>query len=146
VDEYDFKTQRVSQTDEYLGGYLDALKDRDRAEAEKAAVERGDVTTRNGVWTRSEHGVPITVTQPDDPAYALLSGGHTTTPVVHSDTCYICEDPEFARMGLPLCRKCPECKAAERGEGHIPADDSTCTVCGYDAQAAWEAEQEAKGS
>ena len=62
------------------------------------------------------------------------------TPVVHSATCYICNDPEYAQMGLPLCRKCPKCG------GHIPADDYACDSCGYDereAYEAWCAEQEA---
>lgn len=47
-------------------------------------------------------------------------------PVVHKEGCYICEDPEFAQMGLPLCRRCPWCK------GHVPADDSRCDSCGRD--------------
>lgn len=64
--------------------------------------------------------------KPDDPAYWMLSDGVTTTPVVYSKDCYICNDDEYARMGLPLCRKCPKCG------GHIPADDSTCDGCGYD--------------
>lgn len=60
-----------------------------------------------------------------DPAYHLLHDGVESTPVTHSDECYICNDPEYARMGLPLCRKCPECG------GHIPADDVICDDCGY---------------
>lgn len=78
------------------------------------------------VWTTSEHGVPITITQKDDPAFALLLDGHVTTPVVHRDDCFICEDPEFARMGLPLCRPCPRCG------GHVAADDSVCDDCDLD--------------
>ena len=65
-------------------------------------------------------------TKPDDLAHALLTDSFTSTPVVHRDGCYICEDPEFAQMGLPLCRKCPKCG------GHIAADDSVCDDCGYD--------------
>jgi hypothetical protein len=63
-------------------------------------------------------------TLPGDPAYWMLFDGFTTTPAVHRKGCYICEDPEFARMGLPLCRKCPECG------GHIAADDYVCDACG----------------
>lgn len=67
-----------------------------------------------------------------DPAYALLLDDFTSTPVVFLAGCYICEDPEFAQMGLPLCRKCPECVRQGRGDGHIPADDTACSVCGYE--------------
>lgn len=62
----------------------------------------------------------------NDPAYWMLFDGIETTPVVYSESCYICNDPEFARMGLPLCRKCPVCG------GHIAADDSRCDDCGLD--------------
>ncbi len=62
-----------------------------------------------------------------DPAYWMLSDDFVTTPVVHKDGCYIYEDPEFAQMGLPLCRKCEAC-----GTGHIAADDSKCDDCGAD--------------
>lgn len=64
--------------------------------------------------------------KPDDPAYWMLFDGHTTTPVVYKEGCYICEDPEFAQMGLPLCSKCFKC------EGHVPADDCICDDCGED--------------
>lgn len=67
-----------------------------------------------------------------DPAYALLLDDFTSTPVVYEQSCYICRDPEFAAMGLPLCRKCPECVRQGRGDGHIPADDTSCTACGYE--------------
>lgn len=67
-----------------------------------------------------------------DPAYWMLEDDFTSTPVVHDDNCYICRDPEFAQMGLPLCRKCPECARQGRGYGHIPADDAACTVCEYE--------------
>ncbi len=69
---------------------------------------------------------------PGDPAYWMLLDDFTSTPVVHRDDCYICRDPEFAQMGLPLCRKCPECVRQGRGDGHIPADDAACTDCGYE--------------
>jgi hypothetical protein len=68
-----------------------------------------------GPWTKS-----------DDMAHRLLTDDFTSTPIVHRDGCYICEDPEFAQMGLPLCRKCPKCG------GHIAADDTVCDDCGYD--------------
>ncbi len=67
--------------------------------------------------------------KPGDPASWMLFDGVETTPVVHSDTCYICNDDEFARMGLPLCRACPFCG------GHVPADDDICDDCG---RSEWE--------
>ena len=70
--------------------------------------------------------------KPGDPASWMLFDGVESTPVVHSDTCYICNDPEFAKMGLPLCRKRPACG------GHIQADDTVCDNCGLDEQAFWE--------
>jgi hypothetical protein len=69
---------------------------------------------------------------PDDPAQILLQDDFTSTPCVNDDDCYICQDPEFAQMGLPLCRKCKECEKAGRGDGHVPADDTICTICGAD--------------
>ena len=84
-------------------------------------------------------GIPITVTQPTDPAYALLLNGHTSTPEVFRIGCYICEDPEFAQMGLPLCQQCPFCKARTSRQvfkeyGHVAADDSECDDCGRDVR------------
>ena len=55
-----------------------------------------------------------------DPAYWMLSDGVTTTPTVYNKNCYICNDPEFAQMGLPLCYACIVCGA------HVPADDIIC--------------------
>lgn len=66
----------------------------------------------------------MTKTKPNDPAFWMLYDGVESTPIIHSPDCYICTDPEYARMGLPLCRKCPRCG------GHIPADDETCDDCG----------------
>ncbi len=68
-----------------------------------------------------------------DPAYCLLLDDFTSTPVpgVYREGCYICRDPEFAAMGLPLCRKCPEC-ARNGSTGHIAADDNVCDDCGYE--------------
>ena len=95
--------------------------------------------------------------RPQDPAFWMLLDGHTSTPVVHRDGCYICEDAEFAQMGLPLCRPCPECIRRRQacgackgsgstpdhtpctdclaggftgGLGHVPADDDACDECG----------------
>lgn len=80
-------------------------------------------------------------TTPDDPAYHLLTDSFTTTPkVTPRDTCYICMDPEFAQMGLPLCNKCPECVKNGK-EGHIAADDTVCTDCGHDIQDDWAEQQ-----
>jgi hypothetical protein len=73
--------------------------------------------------------------KPSDPVYWMLSDGHTSTPVLKRAGCYICEDKEFAQMGLPLCKPCPHCCANAKNEsemGHIPADDSVCDDCGYD--------------
>ena len=71
--------------------------------------------------------------KPSDPAYWMLLDGVETKPVVHSDTCYICRDPEFAQMGMPLCRACPACG------GHVAADDTVCDGCGLDEQGFWTA-------
>ena len=49
----------------------------------------------------------------------------SSTPIVYDPTCYICRDPDYARMGLPLCYPCPEC------EGHIAADEGECQSCGF---------------
>lgn len=62
-----------------------------------------------------------------DPAYWMLLDDFTSTPVVYHTGCYICEDPEFAQMGLPLCYLCPSCKT-----GHVPADDVVCDDCGHE--------------
>jgi hypothetical protein len=66
--------------------------------------------------------------KPSDPAYWMLKDKFTSTPVVYRSGCYICDDKEYAMMGLPLCYKCLSC-----GEGHVPADDTICDDCGYDA-------------
>lgn len=60
-----------------------------------------------------------------DPAYWLLEEGLSgkrkiKVAEVYNPTCYICTDPEFALMGLPLCYKCYLCGA------HVPADDMIC--------------------
>jgi hypothetical protein len=60
-----------------------------------------------------------------DPAYWMIEEGldpehKIKTSEVYNENCYICNDPEFAIMGLPLCYPCYKCGA------HVPADDSTC--------------------
>jgi hypothetical protein len=61
----------------------------------------------------------------DDPVYWLLEEGlsgkrKVKVPEVYNPSCYICIDPEFALMGLPLCYPCYKCGA------HVPADDCVC--------------------
>lgn len=73
---------------------------------------------------------------------ALYNDGYTSSTTVHDSSCYICNDPDFARMGLPLCRECDKCKEEGRGLGHVPADDVECSVCGWDEYAAYMEEQE----
>lgn len=82
--------------------------------------------------------------KPGDPAFWMLEKGKRlqqdgyagdlftpewiTPKAAHRDGCYICEDPEFALMGLPLCYFCPSCKT-----GHIAADNTVCDDCGREA-------------
>lgn len=82
--------------------------------------------------------------RPGDPAYWMLLDEYTTSTKVYDPHCYICNDPEFAQMGLPLCTECDNCKRNSDGKelGHIAADDTVCTVCGWDAQEAYFEEQE----
>lgn len=66
-----------------------------------------------------------------DPAHWMLERGREdpsfrSKKTVHRAGCYICEDPEFALMGLPLCYPCAKCG------GHVPADDSVCSDCKFD--------------
>jgi hypothetical protein len=70
-------------------------------------------------------------TKPSDPAYVLLEQGlkdpsARSTTTVFQQGCYICEDPEFSLMGLPLCYPCSKCG------GHVAADDCTCDICHQD--------------
>lgn len=117
---------------DYVRGRIDgahqAMTDRQREEAMEAAAVDDQWRRENGLGPR---------TTPDDPAYILLHSGHTSTPKVHSDSCYICLDPEFAQMGMSLCRECPNCVRAGRGKGHVPADDTICTACGFDEHEAY---------
>jgi hypothetical protein len=97
-----------------------------------AAVRDAVECACDDVELRVEMSVPM---RPDDPAYWMLFDEFTSTPAkgVYDPFCYICRDPEFAQMGLPLCRKCPKCSKNPEVEdnGHIPADDDRCTVCSY---------------
>jgi hypothetical protein len=56
----------------------------------------------------------------DDPAYWMLKDDFNSTPSAYNLKCYICRDPEYAQMGLPLCYPCYKCGA------HVPADDCIC--------------------
>jgi hypothetical protein len=56
----------------------------------------------------------------DDPAFWMLNDDFHSTPTSFNPNCYICTDPEYAQMGLPLCYSCYECGA------HVPADDCVC--------------------
>lgn len=56
--------------------------------------------------------------EPNDPSRWMLHDEFVTTPAVFQAGCYICEDSEYAQMGLPLCYACPNCD-----NPHVPADD-----------------------
>ena len=63
--------------------------------------------------------------KPSDPAYWLLEEGLSgkrplAEVTVFNEHCYICKDPEFQLMGLPLCYPCAICGA------HVPANDNVC--------------------
>ena len=62
----------------------------------------------------------MTKMKPNDPVYWMLHDGIESTPTTYNKTCYICNDSEYAQMGLPLCYECLICKA------HVPADDHIC--------------------
>jgi len=91
--------------------------------------------------------------KPNDPAYWLLDAPkHYSIPKVYLESCYICRDPEFMLMGMPLCRICCVCKKLKEnlstdvpinpkapqalvvvpGYGHIPADGSACDFCKHE--------------
>lgn len=81
-------------------------------------------TSTAGIWRHDmarEDLTPFEKYLYDDPYVSKQKGPR-------SDTCFICNDPDFSRMGLPLCRACPKCG------GHIAADDSRCDDCGYDEE------------
>ena len=89
-------------------------------------------------WTVHYDDEGHTITQSSDPAFALLQDSFTTTPIegLYRESCYICTDPEFAQMGLPLCYACPICG------GHVAADDTVCDDCGHDCNPADYADAE----
>lgn len=70
----------------------------------------------------------------NDPAYWMLeegrnkveSGEGIKTSSVYNHSCYICRDPEFALMGLPLCYPCIEKVDGVECGVHVPADDVEC--------------------
>lgn len=49
-----------------------------------------------------------------------------TKTTVYNDRCYICRDPEFALMGLPLCKPCTHAEDGVVCGAHTPADDVEC--------------------
>ena len=59
----------------------------------------------------------------NDPAFKLLEDDIMSVPIFNREGCYICEDPEFAQMGLPLCYQCVFC------QGHVAADSTVCSDC-----------------
>jgi hypothetical protein len=78
----------------------------------------------------------------DDPAYWMLTHGETSSTDIRKRGCYICEDPEYAQMGMSLCQACAECSAKTgKPAGHVPADDEECDECGWNARVAWQNEQ-----
>jgi len=82
----------------------------------------------------SQHSTPRMHQRPNDPAIELLKDDFVTTPRVMRIGCYICEDMEFARMGMSLCSPCCVCsQKASTTAGHIAADDGACDDCGHDA-------------
>lgn len=78
-----------------------------------------------------QHKTPRMHDRSQDPAFKLLKDSFVSQPRVHRAGCYICEDMEFARMGLPLCSPCCQCRA-KGTDGHIAADDDgKCEDCGH---------------
>lgn len=45
---------------------------------------------------------------------------------VYNPRCYICKDPEFALMDMPLCYPCDSLVDGVVCGAHIPADDTVC--------------------
>jgi hypothetical protein len=84
----------------------------------------------------------------DDPAYFLLEQGlknpeKQSVKRVYDSSCYICRDPEFALMGLPVCKPCPVPVTADNGivtecGAHWAADDPDCDA-GHSVQGYYEA-------
>lgn len=63
---------------------------------------------------------------PDFGGLPVLPKSEQPVAGAYSPSCYICRDPSFKAMGLPLCRRCRFCG------GHIAADDVVCDDCGRD--------------
>lgn len=85
-------------------------------------------TPRHG---QPEHSTPRMHQRPHDPAYTFLTDDVQSIPKVHRDGCYICQDMEFALMGLPLCNLCCDCNSRNT-VGHIAADDNQCDDCEHE--------------
>lgn len=81
--------------------------------------------------TTTNHSTPRMHQRPDDPAYQLLDNVPVTQQVVWRPNCYICKDREYARMGMPLCKRCCACDALDK-RGHIAADNDACDDCGHE--------------
>jgi len=72
--------------------------------------------------------------KPNDPAYWMLEEGRRKVESgegikrsgVYNPNCYICLDPEFALMGLPLCSPCTFTDDGVVCGAHTPADDVEC--------------------
>lgn len=64
--------------------------------------------------------------RPSDPAYWMLEDSFFSIPTIYSAGCYICRDPEYAQMGMPLCYACKECGH------HVAADDPICVGCRHE--------------
>lgn len=70
----------------------------------------------------------------NDPAYWMLeegrkkveSGEGIKRPETYKSDCYICLDPEFALMGLPLCWSCRVMVDGVECGAHGAADDIEC--------------------
>ena len=77
-----------------------------------------------------QHYSPLTgdkLTQGEAWLFENPSIGSHPDRSIYRSSCYICNDPDYAQMGMPLCSACEVCKV-----GHIAADDSVCDNCGYD--------------
>lgn len=80
----------------------------------------------------------------DDPAYWMLQRGiqeefalangaeipeedqWVSKSSVFNERCYICNDREFALMGMPLCYPCEVVIDGVKCGSHVPADDEEC--------------------
>lgn len=70
----------------------------------------------------------------NDPAYWMLAEGRAKVESGEgiaktssfNSSCYICRDPEFALMGLPLCYPCTHSTDGVQCGAHTPADDVEC--------------------